>query len=169
MDDNRYLNLQTTKAYMEDIERFFFKAMVNGWASGCEKIKIADMPAYKAISFRDGNFYLLDRYCVVSKSQKSAGTTTIWYRDEPVWVMNYGGFYEESAIVFLKRALLEAYKEREFVGGRGPIFYSENEGLNYVNRPLLEDFAKFEGREEVFNASSGKSLGFHEYWGMSLL
>ena len=152
-----------------EIQSFFFKAMVSGWASGVEKIKIADMPMYKAMPFREGDFYLIDRYCVNKKSLKSAGTTTIWYRDVPVWVMNYGGFYEESVIAFLKNALFDAYSEQEFVGGRGPLSYSELEGLNYVNRPLLGDFAKFEGREEIFSASSGKSLGFHEYWGMSLL
>lgn len=152
-----------------EIQSFFFRAMVSGWASGGEKIKIAAMPLYKAMPFREGDFYLLDCYCVNKKSLKSAGTTTIWYRDVPVWMMNYGGFYEESAIAFLKRALLRAYNKQEFVGGRGPAFYSENTGLNYANRPLLGDFAKFEGREAVFNASGRESLGFHEYWGMSLL
>lgn len=150
------------------IQSFFFKAMVGGWAVGGKKIKIADMPGYKAIPFRDGDFYLLDRYCVTPNSPKSAGTTTIWFQDVPVWLMNYGGFYEESVIKFLKRALRKTYETHQFVGGRGPLVHVKDL-LVYVNQPRLNDFAKFEGREEVFNAESGASLGFHEYWGFSLL
>lgn len=150
------------------IQSFFFKAMVEGYVAGGQKIEIADMPGYKALPFRDGNLYLLDRYCVTPNSPKSAGTTTIWFKDVPVWVMNYGGFYEESAIAFLKRALRKTYEAGQFVGGRGPLVYVEG-SLVYVNQPRLNDFAKFEGREEVFNAKGVTSLGFHEYWGISLL
>lgn len=150
------------------IQSFFFKAMVEGWAIGGQKIKIADMPGYKAIPFRDGDFYLLDCYCVTPNSPKSAGTTTIWFKDVPVWFMNYGGFYEESAISFLKRALHNTYEVHQFVGGRGPILYEEG-NLVYMNHPDPNDFAEFEGCEEVFEAESGTSLGYHKYWGMSLL
>lgn len=150
------------------IQSFFFKAMVGGWAVGGQKIKIADMPGYKAIPFRDGDFYLLDRYCVTPNSPKSAGTTTIWFQGIPVWLMNYGGFYEESAIAFLKRTLCKTYEAHQFVGGRGPLVCIEG-SLIYVNQPCLNDFAKFEGREQILDAENGMSLGFHEYWGFSLL
>lgn len=152
------------------IQSFFFKAMAAGWAEGGQKIKIADMPSYKAIPFRDGDFYLLDCYCVTPHSPKSAGTTTIWFQGVPVWLMNYGGFYEESAIVFLKYVLHKTYEAHQFVGGRGPLIYvNKQQQLVYVNRPRLNDFAKFEGREEIIDTKSGALLGFHEYWGMSLL
>jgi len=150
------------------IQAFFFRAMVEGWAVGGQKIQIPDMPGYKAIPFRDGDFFLLDCYCVTPHSSMSAGTTTIWHRDVPVWVMHYGGFYEEDAIAFLKRALSMTYQVGEFVGGRGPNVFVRD-SMVYVNRPYPNDFAKFEGREEVLIAESGISLGFHEYWGISLL
>lgn len=153
---------------MTRVQSFFFRAMVEGWATGGRKIKIAEMPGYKALPFREGDFSLLDCYCVTPNSPKSAGTTTIWFQDVPVWLMNYGGYYEEQAIKFLKRALRQAYEAHQFVGGRGPLVHTEG-SLVYVNRPRLNDFAKFEGREEIFDAQSGTSLGFHEYWGMSLI
>lgn len=152
---------------IKQIESFFFKAMVEGWAIGSKKIKIADMPGYKAIPFRNGDFYLLDCYCVTNNSPKSAGTTTIWFQDVPVWLMNYRGFYEESVIAFLKRALHKTYEAHQFIGGRGPILYEEDD-LVYMNHPDHNDFADFDGDEEVFDAD-GTSFGYHKYWGMSLI
>lgn len=81
--------------------------------------------------------------------------------------MNYGGFYEKAAIEQLRYALRSAYVSRLFMGGRG--FSCGGASLIYVNMPHPNDFGKFEGREEIFNTGTGISLGFHEYWGMSLL
>ena len=164
------------------ISSFFFKAMVAGWVAGGQKIKITKMPGYKAIPFRDNGFnglYLLDCWCVGRDSQKSAGTTTIWDKDIPVWLMNYAGHYEERAVPFVKRALQQAYEANRFIGGRGPYVHREG-GLIYINQPHPgSSFLKFEGREEVFDIRVkdmpghtgliGQSLGWHEYWGMSLL
>lgn len=151
-----------------EIQSFFFKAMVKGWAKGVEEISVANMPGYKAIPFQEGDFYLIDKYCVTPYSQKSAGTTTIWFKQNPVWVMNYGGFYDEDAIDCLKLALRQAYERQQFVGGRGPRIYVAKT-LFYVNQPRFNSFTRFEGREEIFDRACGESLGFHEYWGMSLL
>lgn len=112
---------------MAKVQQFFFKAMVEGWATNTPKIKVADMPGYKAIYFKDGNYSLMDRYCVTPLSNKSAGTTTIWFNDIPVWVMNYGGYYEEEVIDFLKRMLGKTYQASEFIGGRGPWTYVQED------------------------------------------
>lgn len=156
------------RPFIDVIQSFFFKAMTEGWASGGQKIKIPDMPGYKGIPFRDGDFYLLDRYCVSPYSSSSAGTTTIWFKDVPVWVMNYGGYYQERAIPLLMTALRSTYGKANFVGGRGPRVFRSGV-MVYVNHPRLNGFVKFEGREEVFVAETSEPLGFHEYWGMSLL
>ena len=150
------------------IRSFFFKAMMEGWAMNAQEIKTTDAPGYTSIPFREGDFYLLDRYCVSPNSSKSAGTTTIWFQDIPVWLMNYGGFYEKRTIACLKEALQRTYGVHQFVGGRGPRMHSKG-SLVYVNQPRLNDFAKFEGREEIFDIESGELFGFHEYWGISLL
>lgn len=153
-------------------QEFFFKAMLEGWSAGGPRIQIPDMPGYKAIPFHDGDFYLLDCYCVIPNSPKSVGATTIWFQDAPVWVMNYGGLYEEKVIPFLKTALLVAYKADQFFGGRGLHYFSMKfsaGSFTYVNNPRHNFFSKFEGREEIFNSETGASLGWHEYWGMSLI
>jgi len=155
------------------VQAFFFKAMVEGYAAqGSKKTKVADMPGYKEIRFQDGDFLLVDRWCVNRLTEKSVGTTTIWFENEPVWVMHYGGVYAESAVAMLKRALAKSYGSYSFVGGRGPRVYVEGteKMFAYVNHPRLNDFSKFEGREEIRAVENdGEQFGFHEYWGMSLL
>ncbi len=132
----------------EEVKSFFFKAMLEGWAVDREKTEIAGMPGYKAISFRDGDLYLLDCYCVAPDSPKSAGTTTIWFKNIPVWYMQYGGYYEKSEIPFLKTVLRIAYLSGWFVGGRGPCECEEG-SLLYLNRPC-GNFSAFSGREDIF-------------------
>lgn len=126
------------------------------------------MPHYKAIPYRSEEWYLLDNYCTTPLSNKSVGTTTIWFHDVPVWVMHYSGWYDVSAIGILKRALQKTYRTGVFTGGRGPLVYAE-ETLIYHNKPTANCFEKFAGREDIFDAENGVMLGYHEYSGMSLL
>ncbi|OGI88172.1 hypothetical protein A2995_00345 [Candidatus Nomurabacteria bacterium RIFCSPLOWO2_01_FULL_33_24] len=149
------------------IKAFFFKSMLNGWASNYKKIKISRMPNYKAIQFTEGNLYSLDNYCVSSGSKKSAGTTTIWEDGIVQWIMFFGGFYKKEVISFLKEALMKNYQQGIFLGGRGPEFY-RNSSLIYENKVTKNEFEDFDGREEIKDANSGKILGYHKYSGMSL-
>ncbi len=152
---------------LAQIEAFFFRAMMAGWATDSDSSEIDCLPGHKAILYSEGDLRLLDLYCVNPNSPKTTGTTTIWFKDVPVWVMHYGGFYKDSAIAILKNALRKTYKDGVFVGCRGPMIFQED-SLVYVNRLHIGNFGKFEGREEVFRPKDGVSLGYHEYWGMSL-
>ena len=82
--------------------------------------------------------------------------------------MSYAGEYKDDAISFLKSAIGQAYKDDMFFGGRGPREY-KNGHLLYRNFINQGDFDSFNGREEIRNTKTGEFLGFHEYWGMSLL
>jgi hypothetical protein len=144
---------------LEEIQKFFFKAMLNGYAA-------SKSSGHKA-EFREGNFRLLDCWCVNSGSLKSVGTTKIWFRGEPVWVMSYGGYYSKEVTPFLKRALHMAYESGKFVGGRG-LCVIEDE-LFYHNSPRLNDFSRFEGHEEILGNRGEVLLGSHDYWGMALI
>jgi hypothetical protein len=153
---------------IKEIQGVFFEAMKKGWVARAEKITIPHLPGVKAIPFKKGGFYVLDYYFVNPFSQKSFGTTQIWFQDNPVWVMYYGGFYNERVIPFLKRALSQTYQNRNFVGGRGPEWYEE-EPLVYVNHAMPKHFERFKGNEEVYDSVRKVSLGWHDYWGMVLL
>lgn len=156
---------------LKEVEKFFFRAMLRGYVSpDAGKILVSGMPGYKSIIINEGEFRLIDAWCSNIFSQKSAGITTISWRNYPVWVMNYGGYYPElSAIIsLLKKALRTAYEANEFLGGRGIIECNEG-GFFYKNTLSLNSFSWFKGREEIKSGKNGRIMGFHEYWGMSLI
>jgi len=155
---------------LRQAKAFFFQAMREGYAKeGQTKETPPEIPGCKVITFAQGDFRLEDRYFVAGYSDKSYGTTTIWYRDEVVWMMQYFGKYEEEAIPFLKEALMAAYEIDQFAGGRGPEEYRRGT-LSYVNTVQLSQFERFEGKEEIWDlAQHGKARGWHEYHGMALI
>jgi hypothetical protein len=149
----------------------FFAAMQVGWAAGAKGTIVPRMPGYKEVEYEGyAGFLVIDRYCV-SSAGKSAGTTTIWFGDDPVWFMSYGGFYPKEVVPFLKRALMSSYNQCEFVGGRGPVFYGDDSnypGLSYRN--VVEkgsDFCScFRGDEHILGC---ECLAWHSYWGRALI
>lgn len=152
---------------LADVERFFFDAP--GYESGAERVSIPQFPGDKIIVARQGLFEIVDQYCVAPGGW-STGVMKIRYIGNVVWVMHYGGRYSEEVIPFLKLALRQVKWSREFIGGRGPrVFPNPGGTLLYVNTPEINGFSKFRGKEEIFDVQTGKSLGFHEYWGMSFL
>ncbi|MEK7512677.1 MAG: DUF5680 domain-containing protein [Patescibacteria group bacterium] len=141
--------------------------MLEGWANpNVKKESIPRLPGSKAIFFKQDGFTVLD--CYFKNGIQSMGDTIIWHKKEPVWKMSYGGSYSPEVIPFLKEALLKAYRERSFVGGRGPSFF-EGEGYVYVNQMLRNDFTSFLGEERVYSRQeAGKVVGHHAYWGRIL-
>jgi len=153
---------------MQAVQNVFFEAMASGWAKDVKKIRIPEFPGSKAIPFVLGDFSVLDCYLVSPYSDKSVGTTTIWYENQPIWIMHYGGWYVDVAIPFLKTCLHRAYiDERRFYGGRGPAFV-RGELFTYVNRIERNHFDSFAGEERIFDLNE-QCFGYHWYRGMSLL
>jgi len=155
---------------LDKIQEFFFRAMLQGWVADAPRIDMPRMPGYKASFFEEGSFYLLDCWCNLP-SGKSSGTTNIFHKDVPVWVMTYGGYYQRNVSAFVKEALQAAYQEQEFFGGRGPLRYEKREKypFSYRNNPSMGGlFERFFGKEIVYDLES-RVVGYHTYHGMSLL
>lgn len=150
---------------LQDVQNAFFDAMLAGYVMGGTKTTLPDMPGVKVITFESGDFRVVDSYITTPHSAKSAGTTTIWGRNRPVWLMQYGGEYPEHTIPFLKECLLMNYKERHFYGGRGPEIVEGQ--FIYLNKVENNDFGNFYGEESIH--VGGQRIGFHWYRGMSLL
>lgn len=157
----------------KEVQRFFFRAMVEGWAAKGSKAEPPDMPGYKEIYFQEGDFQLVDLWCAISGQTRSAGTTTIWIGQRPIWVMQYGGWYRPEAIPTVRGALLSAYKGEIFMGGRGSITFSlpESPHLEYRNRVNMNDLFQFSGTEYVWDkrGNQEKKIGLHYYSGMALV
>ena len=103
------------------LQEFFLEAMRKGYAAEAKKVGIPHMN-HRGIPHvsPDGTLYLIDSCCVNTSTDHSAGTTTIFECDQPVWWMNYVGYYRPDATPYLKAALKFAYGHNRFVGGRGP-------------------------------------------------
>ncbi|MEK7552098.1 MAG: DUF5680 domain-containing protein [Patescibacteria group bacterium] len=152
---------------LESVQEFFFDGMLAGWCgTGSPKGDIAELPGSRKFTFISGEFQMVDCFMVNSHSNKSSGMTIIFYRDQPVWMMHYGGWYDEKAIPFLKTCLQKAYKKRQFLGGRGPML-ARGRGLFYQNQPRSSGFDDFSGEEWISGPT--RFFGRHWYHGMSLL
>src|SRR3990167_11076042 len=106
---------------LQEAQAFFFEAMVRGYADEVHKpITVPDKPGFKQFIYRKGDDWrLVDEWATNPDSDASCGTTTIWHQGRVIWVMQYFGEYEEQAISFLKKALMAAYSQDQWCGGRG--------------------------------------------------
>lgn len=151
------------------IKTAFFDAMVHGYADpNTKKAPVPGLPGSKSIMYQSGEFVVMDCYFVREGSNVSSGFTLITKDGIPVWVMHYGGWYEKEAIPFLKSALMAAYQEGEFFGGRGPVeFMDKKEVFIYKNAGSFGDssFSDFRGSEKIFELHTGRTFGTHEYFG----
>ena len=150
------------------VEYFFFEAMQNGYAGGGKKTRVLDMPGFWEIEFNRGDWRCVDRWGGPENSLFSAGTTTIWHEDVPVWFMTYGGWYDSRAIEILKVALRGNYIEKIFAGCRGPRSLKMlGCSLVYTNQ-FRGTFANFSGQESVTHLLTNQPLGHHNYAGICL-
>jgi len=146
----------------------FFAALLAGYAGNSKGLKKKKTPdGYKTITFVSGDFKVVDRYCTTPHSNSSAGTTTIFFQNKPVWWMSYSGYYEDEAILFLKQALARTYRRRIFLGGRGLGFSTDN--MIYVNHVGTDKFERFDGWESIIEIGTWRKLGYHKYSGISLI
>ncbi|MBX4189656.1 hypothetical protein KW785_03660 [Candidatus Parcubacteria bacterium] len=151
-----------------EIQKFFFEAMLQGWAGGAAKTEMPGMPDFKKIEYEHDGFKLLDCYSKSLGSRFSGGWTVIWFEGIPVWMMSYSGQYDPVAIPLLKEALKASYEHRRFEGGRGPVNFSRN-GLTYSNQTGNWKFEQFDGREAIHRIDDGRYLGHHQYSGHILI
>src|SRR3989344_1077876 len=150
------------------VREFFCEGMAKGWASGAKATEMPGLgPGFKGFIAESGGFRLVDAYCVNEESGKSAGSTTIWFRDLPVWVMGYGGWYSGEVGDFLKSALSDTYSRNVFMGGRGPVRMI-SDLYEYHNKVIMGNFIRFSGEERIYTGGGSGCLGYHDYWGMAL-
>lgn len=156
---------------VERLKKFFFEAALVTYASG---IKAEKQPGgYRSYSYRKGTLKYIDRYNI--GGQSSFGQTVISDRNDAVWVMQYHGWCKNDSrevLSFLKQALITAYQEKQFNGGRGPsLFHSEGAEMTYYNRSKSQSgthFTRFTGYEHIVNFNHQEIVFWHHYQGYLL-
>lgn len=162
---------------LREAQRVFFEAMLDGYCGNCEKsTKITTPNNDKVIIYKSVDFKVEDRYSKKpenSKSERLAGTTTIFIKENgiwfPFWRMFYGGYYPKHVIPFLKSVLAKTYARQIFVGGRGHYLVAEGTLLYKNILDEDEEFSQFSGQEEIVDRRTDRTLGFHKYFGMAIL
>ena len=149
---------------LAEVQDVFFRSGREGWAAGVKALQfpMSFLPGAKVILWSDGPWQVADAYLTNSLSSRSFGIMSISYDGHPQWTMSYGGEYAEEAIPILKKALLAAYENNLFYGGRGALFYYRYYGegaLLYENRPKRNEFSLFDGREEIYDIETGGPAG----------
>jgi hypothetical protein len=157
----------TTKPDADETQVFFSRAMSNGWVTK-GKTKPGPFPGWKAFTYEDPKIHphgekpykLIDTWYADPKTDKSVGTTAIYFGQTLLWQMHYGGWYRPSAIPTLMVALRNAYESNHFVGGRGPEKFVLGQ-ITYENVATDASFRHGFGNETV---KRGKELlGTHWY------
>jgi hypothetical protein len=148
----------------EEAEAYFFKAMRTGYVVGSKTLNNFPFPGWKTVRHKDGSFSLTDTWISTPYSNRSSGVTTIYYKDVPIWVMHYGGWYEKEADYVLRAALKWSYEQGEFTGGRGPEEF-ETSYMRYTNVLARNRFVNFEGIEKIVGKGTGTLYGTHWYRG----
>ena len=168
------------KPAIEEVQEFFLKVSESGWASGSIKTtENENLPGFKILNFSQdsGELKFRDEYCVGADGL-SSGRTVVWFNDIPIWAKAFQGRYPEEFIAPLKRALVSAFKDRSFIGGRGPEQFLDEESNSLYLNQVKGDFRKFRGIETIHPNWGDKGMpevfetnpkAYHEYHGLWLL
>ncbi|HML21083.1 MAG TPA: DUF5680 domain-containing protein [Aggregatilinea sp.] len=128
-------------------ERFIVSAKCATYAGGGAKLLPYRLGSHD-LQFREGDWAYHDSYFGGSNF---SGQEVVYYRDEPVWSMNYFGYLLRPDLLssagagqMIMASLTALYDENRFLGGfehvRGDLRYlDENEG----------DFRAFQGKETI--------------------
>jgi hypothetical protein len=168
--------MEKTDINIQELQDFFFRASINGYASGKEPDYLQGFPGAKFYLWYEeikGKAYRYkDMYFSVGNG-KSFGFTLISISGQLVWYMRYWGeslkkFVGEIKVTdVLKKALLDAYQRKSFLGGRGtPNFIIRY--LDYHNVPQKNLFEEFYGEDMIHDETPNRypeKIFLHKYEG----
>lgn len=156
-------------------QQTFFELMLAGYASDTPPERIVRFEGdagTKRNTWGDPKDWLaIDEWRSTQYGTGSNGTTSIYYNSHLIWEMQYGGWFPDNAIPFLKEALHSQYEKREWYGGRGGVSYS-NGAYRYRNDVFKgNSFNRFQGIEFIDLMDSGRwiEIGKHYYRGGFLI
>jgi len=151
----------------EQLKAFFLEAALATYAAtGKKAVKttIVELPGSKVYRYERPDLGLLYVDVYVTNGEWSGGQTTIFLNGQAVWLHQYHGWCkgdDKAVLDFLKRALLTAYEQGLFYGGRGAEEMEDGD-LRYENFCNEEDGYFFEGKGDEEILGGGK-IFWHTY------
>ncbi len=138
------LSLCTEEREDEGIISFLLLAKRNTYAAKAGETKPSRINSHDFRYENLNGFVYLDTYL---GGERFAGEEAVWYRETPVWSMNYAGRVtgEHFSGDFLKEALMRVPEDKPF---RGPEIYGK--GDYHYHCVVTGEFAWFQGYEEIF-------------------
>ncbi len=135
--------------WIEELAGFIIEANRNTWAADLGEVQ-PERPGYKELEYKNGLWRLRDSY---TGYFRAPGMTTVYYKDQPAWTMQYGGHgltegheaQVKDTYGFLKEALMRVTPELPF---RGPEEYT-NGDKKYTFKLLDGDITDGLWREEI--------------------
>jgi len=130
---------------LEELALFVVKAKRNTYAGRGEGQRQSDDS--KNLQYVEGDYVYRDRYF---GSERFGGEEVVWFKEKPVWLMNYYGGIEKNIVdservfAFLRKALLQVSSDRPF---RGPRAHKEGD-FEYTDSSS-GDITCFHGKEEI--------------------
>jgi hypothetical protein len=105
---------------IDELNTFIVRAKANTYVGDGKKIT-PSRPASHDLMFQDGDFKYLDSYF---GGTDFIGQEVVYYRDQPLWAMNYYGRIIKPDLInasqagqIIKASLTEMYKTGRFLGG----------------------------------------------------
>ncbi len=149
----------------------YFKLLLAGYATGSEPETVCRFPGDRGTKRNlwsdEKGWIAIDEWRTSPLGDGGNGTTSIYCQNDLVWEMQYGGYYPDDVIPFLRQALSYNYDRSIWQGGRGPIEFVDGL-LRYSNQITHNDFAQFQGVESVermIGDSRRDVVGVHWYRG----
>jgi len=130
---------------LEELALFVAKAKRNTYAGKREGQREPDDS--KNFHYKEGDHVYKDRYF---GSDRFGGEEVVWFKEKPVWLMNYYGGIEKKTVdservfAFLRKAILQVSSQRPF---RGPHSYKEGD-FEYAD-VSSGDIRGFKGTEKI--------------------
>lgn len=183
----------------EKLFDFYNRMAAKCYASeGSKSVSSDDFPGAKFMRGVEGRYCYCDMWYTGTNGKLgvSGGHSLLSLDNIPVWILQYWGWYDKDdsrVIKTLKEALLQGYSNGETEGGRGPGYYTTEDGqynyqntVGYGNGLILPEYFKtepwlkrgklnFSGHEYVYRKETEKSpmpafeVFRHDYVGFALI
>ncbi len=164
-----------TSGFADEAKAAFLRLMAkSGFVTEADSPRGLGVPGYNQFPVRfddEPRWSVVDQRTERLGAKRFSGTMTLLHHDGslivPVWTMQYRGFATEAAAPIMREALLGAYRNKIFHGGRGEEVYRPTASsplyTNQVSsKEPIDQFWSCTGVEQVHFTICSDDFGFRK-------